>query len=196
MGLNPEYTQGQTPLEEEKKQGLRITTIATRAELDEFEQQNIEQAILWTVNNAFKPEYIFTEEFVKKLHQRMYADVWQWAGKFRNTNKNIGVDRWRITTELHNLLTDAAFWLQHNTYSADETAIRFKHRLVAIHCFANGNGRHSRLMADVIATHLFKLPPFTWGKNLPPSQARSIYIAGLKTADTGNIQPLLQFARQ
>lgn len=196
MGLNLEYTHGQTPLDEEEKHGLRILTIATRAELDEFEQQNIEQAVLWTISNVFKPEYIFTEEFVRKLHYRMYADVWQWAGKFRNTDKNIGVDKWRITTELHNLLNDAAFWWQHNTYTAEEMAIRFKHRLVAIHCFANGNGRHSRLMADVIAGHVFKQPPFTWGKSLPPAQARNVYIAALKAADAGNIKPLLQFARQ
>jgi len=197
MGLELSYIEGQTPLDEDEKEGLRIKTIATRSELDEFEQQNIEQAILWTIKRAFRPEQIFTEGFIKALHKRMYGEVWNWAGTYRATNKNIGVDKWQIPIAVKNLMDDTQFWLQNNTYEPDEIAIRFKHRLVSIHCFSNGNGRHSRLMADLIIEKIFGLPIFTWGSGnlVKPSDARSIYINAVRAADRGDIHPLIGFAR-
>ena len=104
MGLNLEYIDGQTPIDEEEKEELLIPTITTRAELDEFEQQNIEEALQFVFGKSFKKENVFTEEFVKKLHERMYGSVWKWAGKFRKTNKNIGVDKWQIALALKRLL--------------------------------------------------------------------------------------------
>src|SRR5580693_8243905 len=100
MGLDLEYINGQTPLDDDEKDGLLIQTITTRGELDEFEQLNIEQAVQWTLGRSFKMGDIFTEEFLKTVHKRMYGDVWGWAGEFRKTNKNIGVDKWQITIEL------------------------------------------------------------------------------------------------
>lgn len=95
------------------------------------------------MKRSLKYNAILTEDFVQKLHKRMYGDVWAWAGEFRKTNKNIGVDKWQIGTDLHNLLDDAKYWIENGTFSPDELAIRFKHRIVSIHCFPNGNGRHS-----------------------------------------------------
>lgn len=197
MGLDLEYQDGQTPLDEDEKEGLKIATIATRGELDEFEQQNIEQAILWTLKRKFKPEAIFTEDFVRNVHKRMYGDTWAWAGDFRKTNKNIGVDKWQIPTDLHLLLADAKYWMENKTFSPDEIAIRFKHRIVSIHCFPNGNGRHSRLMADIIIEKIFSLPVFTWGAaNLVKvGDQRMEYLKALKAADNGDMEPLIQFAR-
>src|SRR5687768_15206968 len=126
MGLELDFADGQTPLDEDEKEGLLIMSIATRSELDEFEQQNIEEAVLWTIGRSFKVEKLFTEEFVKGLHQRMYGSVWAWAGEFRKTNKNIGVDKWQISIELKALLDDALFWYGNNIYSADEFAMHFK----------------------------------------------------------------------
>lgn len=100
MGLDLAYHEGQTPLDEDEKDGLRIATIATREELDEFEQQNIEQAVKWTLGRSLHPQIILTEDFVRKLHKRMYGDVWKWAGTFRKTNKNIGIDKWQIPSQL------------------------------------------------------------------------------------------------
>lgn len=114
MGLELEYADGQTPLDEDEKEGLLIPTIATRAELDEFEQQNIEQAIQWTLGRTFKFNTVFTEDFVKLLHKRMYNDVWVWAGEFRKTNKNMGVDKWQIPIELRYLLDDVRYWNENN----------------------------------------------------------------------------------
>lgn len=197
MGLDLIYIDGQTPLDEEEKEGLLISTIATRAELDEFEQQNIEEAIKWTLGRKFKLNNLFTENFIKDVHKRMYKDVWLWAGNFRKTNKNIGVDRWRVAVELKNLLEDIRFWIDNNTFPADEIAIRFKHRVVSIHCFSNGNGRHSRLMADIIIEKIFNKPVFTWGAgNLSKeNENRKQYLNALKLADQGNYLALLLFAR-
>lgn len=127
----------------------------------------------------------------------MYSDVWLWAGSFRNTKKNLDIEHWRIPIQLKYLLDDANYWLQHKTFTPDETAIRFKHKLVSIHCFANGNGRHSRLMADLIIEKVFNRPVFSWGatKLIHSGELRSSYISALKTADQGDIQALMKFAR-
>jgi Fic-DOC domain mobile mystery protein B len=197
MGLDFDDIEGQTPLDEDEKEGLRIPTIATRGELDEFEQQNIEQAIQWTLGRSFRPEMVFTEDFVRKLHKRMFSDVWAWAGTFRSTNKNIGVDKWQIATALKSLLDDLRYWHEHDTYPPDEIALRFKHRLVSIHCFANGNGRHSRLMADIIIEKIYQRPVFTWGVASVSGEGdvRTSYLRALKAADNGNYSLLLAFAR-
>lgn len=197
MGLELAYNHGQTPLDEEEKEGLLIPAIATRGELDEFEQQNIEQAVQWTLGRSFRPDTVFTEKFVRMVHRRMFADIWAWAGEFRSTNKNIGIDKWHIRTELKCLLDDARFWHENRTFLPDELAVRFKHRMVSIHCFANGNGRHSRLMADIIIDKIYKLPVFTWGTaNLSnEGDARMTYIRAVRAADYGDYKPLLSFAR-
>jgi Fic-DOC domain mobile mystery protein B len=197
VGLDLEYIEGQTPLDEEEKTGLLIPTISTRGELDEFEQHNIEKALLWTLHRKFSATEVFSDDFARKLHKRMYGNVWAWAGEFRKTNKNIGVDWYKIPIDLKQLLDDATFWNIHGTYSPDEIAIRFKHRLVSIHCFSNGNGRHSRLMADIIIEKLFNLPVFTWGeKNLiKVTDLRKKYISSLQAADQGDYAMLLDFAR-
>jgi Fic-DOC domain mobile mystery protein B len=197
MGLNLEYINGQTPLDEDEKDGLLIPAIAKRAELDEFEQQNIEEAIQWVLTRSLKSETIFTEQFILNLHKRMYGNVWAWAGKFRRTNKNLGIDKFKIPIALKTLIEDAKYWVKNSTYTSDEIAIRFKHRLVSIHCFANGNGRHSRLMADLIVDKIFKKPMFSWGADnlVNQNDSRTNYIKAVKEADKNNYQPLLAFAR-
>lgn len=197
MGLNLDYTDGQTPIDEEEKEGLLINTISTRGELDEFEQQNIEEAMQWVYNKKFKAKDVFTEQFVRNLHNRMYGEVWDWAGKFRNTNKNLGIDKHQIPTHLRMLCDDALHWVAHNTYVPDEIAIRFKHRIVSIHCFPNGNGRHSRLMGDIIIEKILGEQVFSWGaSDLSKSgNTRTSYIMAVKAADLGDYGPLLKFAR-
>ena len=155
MGLEFDYKDGQTPLDEEEKEGLKIKSITTQGELDEFEQLNIEKAVEWTIHTKFKIEKILTEKFVKDLHKRMYGDVWKWAGEFRKTQKNIGIQWTQIGIELKNLLDDTKYWIENKTFPSEEIAIRFKHRIVSIHCFPNGNGRHSRMMADIIMESIF-----------------------------------------
>jgi Fic-DOC domain mobile mystery protein B len=197
MGIDFAYKEGQTPLDEEEKEGLLISTITTREELDEFEQLNIQKAIEWTLRRKFKKEKILTEDFIKDLHKRMFGDVWRWAGTFRNSNKNIGIDRFQIGIEFKKLLDDTKYWIEYQIYEPDEIAIRFKHRIVSIHCFANGNGRHSRLIADVLIEHVFSLPVFSWGSSnlVKADKIRATYLAGIRQADIGNMKPLIAFSR-
>jgi Fic-DOC domain mobile mystery protein B len=193
------YEEGQTPLDEDEKEGLLLPSVTTRGELDEVEQRNIEEAIRWTVEvrRRFSPERVLTESFVREIHLRMFGGVWKWAGTFRSSNKNIGADKYLIPTELRALLDDCRYWIANTTFPADEIALRFKHRLVSIHCFANGNGRHSRLMADIVVEKLLKRTIFTWGSSTlaQSREFRSTYLAALRQADKGNYEPLLIFAR-
>jgi len=197
MGLELQYADGQTPLDEEENEGLKIKSITTQGELDEFEQLNIEKAVEWTIYSKKKPERIMTEKFVKALHKKMYGDVWKWAGEFRKSNKNIGIEWLQIGIELKNLLDDTKYWVDNNTFSPEEIAIRFKHRIVAIHCFPNGNGRHSRMMADIIMDSIFRKEIFSWNKSnmVKANDTRKKYIAALRKADNGNINPLIEFAK-
>ncbi|RED96677.1 mobile mystery protein B [Marinoscillum furvescens] len=197
MGLNLEYIDGQTPLDEEEKEGLKIPTISTREELDEFEQHNIEESLQWLLTRKFKPEQILSEKFIRDLHKRMFGEVWKWAGQFRSTQKNIGVDYWQIPTQLKMLLDDAMLWYRDSVFEPDELAIRFKHRIVSIHCFPNGNGRHSRLMADVIIEKIYGQEVFSWGAGdlSSNSQARTNYLKAVKAADHNDFNLLFQFSR-
>ena len=197
MGLELDYILGQTPLDEEEKNGLLIPSISTRKELDEFEQKNIEQAIQWLMSKRFKVDTILSEEFIKLLRKQMFGEVWAWAGEFRKSNKNLGIDRWKISTELKNLLDDTLYWIQKTTYPAEEIGIRFKHRLVSIHCFPNGNGRHSRLMADIIIEKIFNKPPYSWGAESDDkdNENRRHYIDAVQAADNNDYRLLLAFAR-
>lgn len=197
MGLSLEYIEGQSPLDEDEKEGLLIKTISTRGELDEFEQANIQQAVEWTLKTKFNNSEILSEEFVLLVHRKMFDEVWEWAGTKRKTNKNIGVDKHQITIELRKLLDDCRLWIENKTWLPDEIVVRFSHRLVKIHVFPNGNGRHSRLMADILISNIFNKPVFTWGRsNLSKSgDIRRKYLEALYKADEGIMQPLIDFAR-
>lgn len=197
MGLGLEYQEGQTPIDEEEKEGLRIKTISTKSELDEFEQLNNEEALQWIFTKKFKPKQVFAEKFICDLHNRMFGNVWDWAGRFRKTDKNIGIDKHQISIALKVLCDDSLFWVENEIYSPEEIALRFKHRLVSIHCFPNGNGRHSRVMADIIIEKLFGQAPFSWGAaSLSKANVtRAAYLRAVKQADHNNYQPLLDFAR-
>jgi Fic-DOC domain mobile mystery protein B len=197
MGLEFDYKDGQTPLDEEEKEGLKIKSITIKGELDEFEQLNIEKAVEWTIHSKLKPDNILTEKFIKNLHKKMYNDVWKWAGEFRKTKKNIGIPWIQIPIELKNLLNDTKYWIENKTYSPEEIAIRFKHRIVSVHCFPNGNGRHSRMMADIIIESIFGKEIFSWHQSnmVKPNEVRKEYITALKKADNGDITALIKFAK-
>ena len=197
MGLDLDYAEGQTPLDDDEKEGLLIPSITTRGELDEFEQLDVEKAVEWLLSRKLNINKILTEKFVKDLHKKMFGDIWKWAGEFRKTNKNIGVDKFMIGIELKNLLDDCNYWIEKKVFSEDEIAVRLSHRMVSIHPFANGNGRHSRLMADVLVTKGFDKPYFTWGSVslIKQSEARTKYLAALRDADRNDYISLIEFSR-
>lgn len=193
--MNFEYPEGATQLDSDEARGLLLTHITTRAELDRWEQENIAEADAWAFRRT--PRDILTDGFIKRLHKRMFGHVWRWAGEYRATGKNIGVPAWQIATELRNLCADAAVWMEHGSYPPDEIAIRFHHRLTAIHPFANGNGRHARLMTDILLVHLLKQPRFTWGRGnlVDAGECRQQYIDALRAADRHDYASLLAFVR-
>jgi len=190
-----EYPEGTTPIEHDEAEGLLLTHITTRGELDRWEQDNIIEALAWM--DKKKPTDILNELFIKELHKRMFGNVWKWAGEFRRTDKNIGIDWHQISMGVKNLCDDARYWIELQEESPDQTAVRFHHRLVWIHPFPNGNGRHARLMTDLLLENNLHRPRFTWGgRDLSKtSEARAKYIAALHAADEENYEPLLEFAR-
>lgn len=186
-----------TPLEPQEREGLLQTWITHRRDLNEAEEENIVEGAAWARGRRRLPlERMLSEEFMRTLHKRMFGEVWQWAGTFRATERNIGVQAYRIGMELASLLSDIRYWIEHKTFPADEIAIRFHHRLVAIHPFPNGNGRQARLAADLLIEQLGG-DPFTWGSGSLANvgELRGHYVAALRAADNHDIAPLLEFAR-
>ena len=185
---------GVTLMDADESSGLIPKHITLKRELDEYEQENIFTAQQWAVKQINKD--ILSENFVRKLHKRMFDKTWKWAGKFRKTEKSIGIDPARIGVELYNLLNDVKTWQEFKTYPLDEQAARLHHRMVLIHPFPNGNGRHARLFTDIFLQKC-GAEPFSWGSiNLSDaSQTRRDYITALQAADRREYEHLLDFIR-
>lgn len=188
-------TDPNTPLSPEELSDL-IPNLATKEELNEWERENILRAREWAIGERTSPADMASDTYVRKLHLRMFDQTWKWAGQYRRTEKNIGIPVYQIHEQLGALLGDVRYWIEHGTYPPDEIAVRFHHRLVVIHPFPNGNGRHARLIADVFAIKLGR-PAFTWGATdlVKPGEARAKYLEAIKAADKGDLQPLITFAR-
>lgn len=186
--------EGATPLDQDEMKGLKHKHVTIRGELDHLEQANIQSGIQWL--KKIRKKEILNEKFVRDLHRKLFGEVWKWAGTFRTTEKNIGVDPRGIAVSLRMLLDDVRYWIDNETYSPEEMAIRFHHRLVLIHLFPNGNGRHARIMADALL-RLCKKPPIDWagGHDLQDMGIRrKEYLTALRAADQGNYAPLFEFA--
>jgi Fic-DOC domain mobile mystery protein B len=186
-----------TPLEPHEREGLLQTWITHRRDLNEAEQENIVEGAAWARGRRrVSLERMLSEDFMRTLHKQMLGDVWEWAGTFRTTERNIGIDAYRVGVEFSSLLRDVLYWIEHETFPADEIAVRFHHRLVAIHPFPNGNGRHARLAADLLIERLGG-ERFSWGGGslADVGELRARYVAALRAADNHDIAPLLEFAR-
>lgn len=190
---DPEEDDASTPLTAEEREGLIPSYVTLRRELNEAEQANILEAEEWAFARKRK---VLAERFLTDLHKHMFGRVWRWAGKFRRTERNLGVDPLRIAIDLRQLLDDCRYWIEHATYPPDEICARFHHRLVAIHPFPNGNGRHARLATDLLLVALGQ-PRFSWGRTnlVNPGDTRRAYVAALRAADARDIGPLLEFVR-
>lgn len=184
---------GQTPLTPEELEGLIPSYITLRGELNEAEQANILESQDWA---SARKRDVLDQRFLNTLHKRMFGNVWKWAGQFRTSGKNIGVDAYQIPTELQNLLDDTRFWIEHGTYESDEIAARFHHRLVFTHCYSNGNGRHARMATDLLLTSIGR-SSFSWGSETLTNagETRAQYIAALQAADNHDYELLFKFVR-
>ena len=186
-----------TPLTPSERDGLKQSWITTRHDLNEAEQENILKGAAWARRaRSRKPLDLLHDDFSLNLHKRMFCDVWNWAGTYRRTERNIGIDPIRIAAEVPMMFDDLRYWVDHQTFLADEIAVRLHHRLVAIHPFPNGNGRHARLMADLLIERMGG-KSFSWGgaSLADTGQLRAAYVKALRIADNHNIGPLLTFAR-
>lgn len=196
---NFEYLPGATPLNPNEAEGLIPTYISTQNELNALEQENILKAEKW-LGRTRSIDDVLTEGFLLRLHIEMFGDVWRWAGKYRTSDKSIGIHWQQIPTAIRTFLDNTRYQIENKIYSYDELGTRFHHRLVEIHPFANGNGRHSRYATDALLKALHQ-PTFTWGtlkdkKGIDRfGETREHYIACLKLADQKNIKPLMEFVR-
>jgi len=193
VAVKIDYPLGATPLDADELACLIPSHITTQGELNEWEQLNIEQGEAWARRQR---KEILDEGFVRQLHYRMLGETWSWAGGFRTSDKNIGVEWPQIGVKLRDLLNDVRYQIEHVVYPQDEIAARFHHRLVAIHPFSNGNGRHARMMADLLVQRLGQ-PRFSWGSKswVGTSVLRANYIEALRAADNGDIKLLMDFVR-
>lgn len=192
--MNLDYPPGATPLDPDEAAGLIPTHIAHHGQLNEWEMVNIIEGERWAFGRQHKN--LLSNEFVCTLHKRMFGNTWRWAGKFRTNEKNIGVDPLRIQPSLHDLCEDVKTQLELKSTPLDEIAVRFSHRLVAIHPFANGNGRLSRTMADLLLVQ-HGAQRFSWGAGnlLADGEVRQRYLAALRAADARDYSSLLAFVR-
>ena len=191
-----QYAPGATPLDPDEAAGLVPSHITTQGDLNAWEQANILQAVRWVARQ--KKRDLLTEGFVRDLHRRMFDQTWKWAGTFRQSNKNIGVDWTQVAVKLRNLLDNTRFQIDHKVFEPDELVVRLHHQLVWVHAFPNGNGRHARLMADVLAQQLGR-PRMTWGgadvELVSMGTVRDRYLKALREADQGQWSALIAFAR-
>lgn len=197
--LNQKYSDGNTPIRPEEGEQL-IPRISTMGELNEYEALNILRAREWAFDSrTTKSRDPLEEPYVRELHHRMFDNVWKWAGIYRQTERNIGFDPKEIVQRIPQLLANTRYWLQNKTFSTDEALLRFHHQLTRIHPFANGNGRHARMITDVVAVK-YGRAEFTWGagKDLVAQEvARTMYLAALRALDANenDVKSLLEFAR-
>lgn len=184
---------GHTEVSEDDREQLIPTYISTRGELFEAEESNISEALL---RPRPAPMQLLDDKYLRDLHRAMFGDVWRCAGRYRRTDTNIGLPHAEIAASVRLLIDDVVFWVDNATYEPDEIAARFHHRLVFIHPFANGNGRHSRVATDYLLQGLGR-EPFTWGADLEveTEALRSTYRSALQRADGGDLIELLTFVR-
>lgn len=190
---NPE---GATPLSPDDMLGLKHKHVDTREQLNELEAANILQGQIWA-STLKKPtlDSIFDRAFVTNLHKALFGDVWEWAGIFRQRQLNIGIDPKNIPVDLHNFLEDAKCWVEFKHYDNLELSARIQHRLVQIHPFVNGNGRHSRIFTDIVRVYLLGEKPMKWAyaKLEDLTEERSSYITGLRKADEGDFSVFIKY---
>jgi Fic-DOC domain mobile mystery protein B len=188
---------GTTPVDQQQIAGLKLPGISTKAELDAAEQSNIIAGVDWALRaRAMKYPVLLSVTSILELHRRMFGDVYDWAGTMRQRETTIGVDPRQIGPLLHQLCENAKVWIEKETWSPVEIAVRTHHALVSIHVFPNGNGRHARLLVDILLSRYYKREPLPWGgANLSASgSAHDKYIAAMRQADAGNFRPLMDFA--
>jgi Fic-DOC domain mobile mystery protein B len=185
-----------TPLDPGLRRDLIQTWVTTRADLNEAEQENIVKGFAWARGRRSGADATLKESFSKNLHKQMFGEVWKWAGRYRQNEINLGIAPHMVAAEMPVMFDNARYWIDNKTFPPDEIAVRLHHRLTQIHGFPNGNGRHARMMADLLIEKLGG-EPFTWGSGgiRDAGTLRDTYVQALRAADNYNIAPILAFSR-
>jgi Fic-DOC domain mobile mystery protein B len=176
--------------------GLKLETSKqyTIKEIYLYEAKNITKATLKYLSLVPDKKLApFSYEWFMILHKDMFGDVWDWAGKIRQAELSIGVKAYLISTEIKKLVDDLEFWEQNKGFDVVEIASRIHHRAVQIHPFLNGNGRWSRMLANIYLKQN-QLQPTKWNENLlsKDNPHRNNYISALKKADNGDYSDLIK----
>lgn len=192
-----EHPDGATPIDPNEAQGLRPTHLTTQNQLNRLEFENIRDAQTWLAGRKLSIDKLLSSEFMRDLHKHMLGDVWEWAGTYRTTDKNIGIPWEQVSVSMQNLCDDTRTWIEGNVFEIDLLAVRFHHRLVSIHPFPDGNGRHARIMTDLLLERVLGTSSFSWGNTdlVNHDEVRARYINAMRAADNGDLQPLLEFVR-
>ena len=159
-----------------------------------FEAQNILKASLKYLSVIPSKKLApFDYFFFVDLHKELFGDVWDWAGEIRKVKLNFGVKPYLVSTEIKILVDDLNFWHTHKTFNTVEIATRLHHKAVVIHPFLNGNGRWSRMLANIYLKQN-GLEPTRWNENLLAQENihRSDYISALKKADNDDYSDLIK----
>ncbi|MFG1515871.1 mobile mystery protein B [Halobacteriovorax sp. ZH2_bin.1] len=187
---------GQTPITHEERQGLKSKIIDTMGELDELEEKNIEKGLLWLRNKkTIELEDVLSSSFLCELHKKLFGDVWDWAGRYRTTARNIGVDHYNIHKELNDLFENVKTWIEYQSYSNAEIIARFHHKLVYIHPFPNGNGRTSRILTNELSLLIAGTSP-SWQRSVSPKERRETYIKALRAADDRKYEYMIEYFKE
>jgi len=189
-----EHDGGNTPIDPNEAEGL-IPDLITQSQLNEYEQLNIATAWIWAPTSRYLKRQLLSRDGLQRLHQRMFDRTWKWAGQFRRSEKSIGIKWTEVPVAVQSLCDDTTYQLKEQSFPLEEIAVRFHYRLVSIHPFPNGNGRHARMAADLLCLQRGG-QAFPWGaSNLTArGSARAAYLDALKRADNGDLLPLMQFA--
>jgi Fic-DOC domain mobile mystery protein B len=185
---------GDTPIDDFSE--LLVKGIKTKRELAVVEAENIREAVVkYLAKRPTKRMARFDVTWLLQLHREMLGHVWAWAGKVRPGTVNIGVPQAQIEPGLHSLASDLASWtgFGHDLLSQSTW---LHHRAVQIHPFKNGNGRWSRLLAN-IWLKLNRHPLTVWPEQKIGSVSivRGEYIKAVQAADAGDYEPLLAMHR-
>ncbi|HXQ81690.1 MAG TPA: mobile mystery protein B [Opitutaceae bacterium] len=181
-----------------KEAALLLPSLSTRAQLDEIERLRINAARVWAMRGAvLRRGDLLTEAFVRDLHRRMFGGIWRGAGRYRTNEGGKGWEARRIPGGVRMFLDDAEGWIRFSTYPVHEAAVRLHHRLRSIQPWSNGNGRHARLLADIVVASQGE-EPLTWGSRSDPAgspRAGARYLDAIRAADSGGMERLVDFAR-
>ena len=159
MPLEPGY--GETPIPGDELAALVphvIDTLAapiTRADIYDLEsavlQDVTETQLAAALDGSLTLDDLLNDYFLRDLHTQLYGDIWMWAGRWRQYEVNIGVAPEHIAVELRSAMGNIGYrWERAADWTPRELGVAVHAEAVRVHPFTDGNGRTTRLLADLV----------------------------------------------